>query len=101
LAQYLCIYSPPRPTFADDASEAERRIIGEHFSYLSAARDAGKLLLAGRTLDSPPMGIAVFEAASDEAARQFIEADPGVIGGVFVAQVRPYRVALLAGVAGE
>lgn len=101
MAQYLCIYTPPRESFADDASEAERRVVREHFAYLEAALAAGLLVLAGRTTDRPPMGIAVFEAPDDKAARAFVAADPAVRAGVFTAQVRPYRVALPAGAAGE
>ncbi|HZW11010.1 MAG TPA: YciI family protein [Phycisphaerales bacterium] len=96
MGQYLCIYSPPRDTFAEDASEAERRVVGEHFAYLEGALGGGTLVLAGRTLDRPPMGIAVFEAEHEGAARAFVDADPAVRAGVFRAEVRPYRVALLA-----
>jgi len=101
MPQYLCIYTPCRPTFAEDASEAEQRVVGEHFEYLSGALEAGALVLAGRTLDAPPMGLAVFEAVSDECAAAFVERDPAVRAGLFSAAVRPYRVALLAGAGDE
>lgn len=97
MPEYLVTYTPPRPTFAADATEAERAVVGEHFAYLTAALRAGTLVLAGRTQDEPPMGIGVFQAESDEAARAFIKSDPAVAKGVFTAEVRPYRVALLAG----
>lgn len=32
--QFLVIYRPPRPTFVDDITEEEGRIVGEHFEYL-------------------------------------------------------------------
>ena len=97
MAEYLIIYRPPRPTFAEDATEAEQATVGEHFSYLTAALEAGTLILAGRTQDEPPMGIGVFRAESDEAARAFLDGDPAVARGVFKAELRPYRVALLEG----
>ena len=71
--------------------------MGEHFAYLTRALEDGRLVLAGRTQDEPPMGLGVFEAPSDEAARAFIAEDPAVRAGVFGAEVRPYRVALLRG----
>ncbi|MBK7403492.1 MAG: hypothetical protein IPJ41_02375 [Phycisphaerales bacterium] len=95
MEQFLCTYSPPRPTFAEDATPAEQLVVAEHFAYLTAALDAGRLLLAGRTLDQPPMGLAICEAESEAAARSFFAADPAVLGGVFRAEIRPYRVALL------
>jgi uncharacterized protein YciI len=101
MAEYLVVYTPSRLGLADDPSEAERAIIADHFAYLAAAHRSGTLVLAGRTLDAPPMGLGVFEAASDGAARRFVDADPAVRGGVFLAEVRPYRVALLAGRAVE
>lgn len=97
MPEYLVVYSPCRPSFAGDADERERAIVGEHFAYLTRALEAGRLVLAGRTRDEPPMGLGVFEAESDEAARAFIASDPAVRAGVFSAEVRPYRVALLAG----
>lgn len=101
MAEYLCIYTPPRPTFADDASQAERSAVGEHFAYLRAACEAGRLVLAGRTTDRPPMGLAVFEAETDEAAEAFVRGDPVVARGVFKAEVRPYRVALMGRASAE
>lgn len=100
MPQYLVLYTPPRDTFPADATEQEQRTVGEHFAYLQDALAAGTLVLAGRTLDEPPLGIAVFEAPSEKEAGAFAEADPAVRGGVFSAEVRPYRVALLGSLPG-
>ncbi|QKK06751.1 MAG: hypothetical protein HND58_00305 [Planctomycetota bacterium] len=94
MPQFLVLYSPPRPTFATDATEAEQDTIAAHFGYLERARDAGTLILAGRTLDEPPLGIGIFEAPSENAARAFVEADPAVRNRLFTADVRPCCVAL-------
>lgn len=96
MPQFLILYAPPRPTFADDATHAEQETIAEHFAYLEQARDAGTLILAGRTLDEPPLGLAIVTAHSENAARAFADRDPAVRKNVFTAQLRPYRVALLA-----
>lgn len=94
MPQFLVLYLPPRPTFATDATRAEQDTIAAHFAYLERACEAGTLILAGRTLDEPPLGIGVFEAPSENEARAFVEADPAVRNRVFTADVRPYRVAL-------
>ena len=39
--------------------------------------------------------LAIFQADSEDKARQIVDLDPAVRGGVFVAQVYPYFVALL------
>ncbi|MCC7387252.1 MAG: hypothetical protein IT431_00640 [Phycisphaerales bacterium] len=97
MAEYLVIYTPCRPSFARDADERERAVVGEHFAYLARALEAGRLVMAGRTQDEPPMGLGVFEASTDGAARAFVADDPAVLSGVFRAEVRPYSVALLSG----
>jgi len=91
---YLIVLKPPRATFAEDATEAESAIIGEHFEYLKRLLSDGVLVLAGRTEDAS-MGLVVFAAASDAAAEAVMKADPAVKAGVFSAKLYPYRLALL------
>jgi uncharacterized protein YciI len=94
LAQWLVVLTPPRPTFADDASEEEQAAVGGHFAYLEELSERGVVLLAGRTLDAPPMGLVILQAVDLGAAWAMVEGDPAVAGGIFTAEVRPYRVAL-------
>lgn len=95
-AQWLVTFTPPRPTFAEDASEEERGVIARHFAYLKALSDRGVVLLAGRTLDEPPLGLVILRAGDEAAARAVVDGDPAVAGGLFKAQIRPYRVAIEA-----
>ena len=70
--------------------------VGAHFAYLTAARDAGQLVLAGRT-DEPSdrtFGIVVFSADDTAAAQRFLDGDPAVAAGVMTATLHPYRIAL-------
>jgi uncharacterized protein YciI len=90
---YLLLYRPPRPTFAEDATEEEDRIIGEHFQYLKSLLAQGKLLIAGPCEDAS-LGLAVIECENDEEARKVMAADPAVRGRVFTCEMKPYRVAL-------
>lgn len=56
-----------------------------------------KRVLAGKTLDdSDPsrFGVAVFEADSEEEAREQVEADDAVMEKVMTARLFPFRVAL-------
>jgi uncharacterized protein YciI len=94
MAHFLVIYRPPRPTFAQDATDGEERVIGEHFVYLKRLLAEGKLLLAGPCEDAS-MGIAILETADEEEARGILARDPAVTGGVFTGEVKPYRVSLL------
>ncbi|MBU0719308.1 MAG: hypothetical protein KJ749_13750 [Planctomycetes bacterium] len=92
--EYVCLLTPVRETFLDDATDEENRIVEEHFRYLEDLLAKGRLILAGRCLDGPP-GIVVFEAESADAAEGIMNNDPAVKAGIFRAEVHPYRVALL------
>ena len=91
---FLIVYNPPRPTFAEDASEAEAAVIGEHFDYLKRLLADGQLVMAGRTEDAS-MGLAVFEADDRASAETVMASDPAVEAGVFSARLYEYRLALL------
>lgn len=80
----------------DSPTERETNIVGEHFNYLKSALDSGDIVLVGRTLAAPFVGIAIFEADDLEAAQNFANNDPAVKAGVFtLTRVQPYRVALM------
>jgi uncharacterized protein len=91
------IRSPRGATFLDDATEEETAVMGEHFEYLKAALDAGRLVLAGPATDGEFPGVVVFEAEDEGSARAFMEADPSVRRGVMLAELHPFHVSLLRG----
>ena len=93
MAHFLVIYRPPRPTFNDDATADEERVIGMHFQYLKRLLAEGKLLIAGPCEDAS-MGLAVLECESQDEARSILAADPAVQGKIFTGEIKPYRVSL-------
>ena len=97
MKQFIYLISPSRPTFASDATPDEIAIVGRHFGYLQQKLAEGQVILVGRTQDEPPLGICIFEAESEEAAKEFFESDPAVVQGIFRGEVRPYAVALMRG----
>lgn len=92
---YLIVLEPLRDSFVNDATEAELSIVADHFAHLQKALKAGRLVLAGRAEDGHP-GIVVIYADSIEQARAFVQDDPAVRTGLFTAQLKPFRLALLA-----
>ena len=96
MSEWLCIIRPPRVTFMEDITPAEAEVMEEHFEYLKSLLAAGKLILAGPSLD-PPFGIIVLEAESEEEARRLIEADPSVAAGIQTPELHPFRASLLRG----
>ncbi len=78
-------------------TDAEQAIVAEHFAYLQALHAQGVIILVGRTLntDENAMGLAVFRAESDEAARQIMNNDPAVKKSLMTADLYPFKVSLL------
>ncbi len=85
---------------ARDTLEQRRQARPAHLARIRALQDEGRLVLAGPmpAVDSPDPGAAgyagslvIAEFASLDAAREFANADPYVIEGVFRAvDVRPF-----------
>jgi uncharacterized protein len=77
---------------------ADNEIIGRHFNRLKAATERGQVILAGRTTESgdKTMGLVIFEAADEDAAREFMNTDPAVVGNLMTATLHPYAIAVRA-----
>jgi uncharacterized protein YciI len=93
------------PRLVDDSNwtDADNKIVEEHFERLKKMLAGGTLVLAGRTLnqDESAFGIVIFEAASEKEARRIMEGDPAVREGIMTAELFPYRVALIRAEAAE
>jgi uncharacterized protein YciI len=94
MPHWLVILKPARPGMPEKPTEQEESVLAEHFAYLRTALGAGKLVLAGRSTDKNAVGLVIFEAPDEAAARAFMEFDPAVRHGVMLAELKPYRVAL-------
>jgi uncharacterized protein len=86
------------PQFQQESSwtDAENAVVSRHFERLAQAAKSGQLILAGRTLEplAATFGLVIFEAASEAAARAFMQSDPAVAAGLMTATLHPYAVAL-------
>ena len=74
----------------------EQAVVAEHFAYLQDLAVKGVMILVGRTLttDENTMGLAIFRAESEDAARQFMNGDPAVKKGIMTATLYPFKVVL-------
>jgi uncharacterized protein len=77
-------------------TESEQAIVAEHFAYLQNLTAQGVMIFVGRTLnaDENAMGLAVFRAESEDAARRVMNDDPVVKKGVMTATLYPFKVVL-------
>ena len=96
--EYIYHFEPIRPelvTNPDAWTEEDVRIGQAHFAYLKDATERGVVLLAGRSLDGEGPAVVIFEADSEEAAREFMQNDPFVKHGLMHATLHPFRAALV------
>lgn len=84
---------PPRSTFPHDITEAEQRLMDEHFRYFQEQFAAGKILLYGPVMATQgAFGLAILEVDSERDAQRFGESDPSVRAGLNRFEFHPMRV---------
>jgi uncharacterized protein len=84
------------PRLRDDEAWTtdDETLVAKHFHHLQRLLDDGRLVLAGRTTDDDPLGLVILRVADEAAARELVEADPAVAGGLMTAELRPFHTAL-------
>lgn len=93
MAEFVYLIRPTRDNFMETMTEKEMEIMDRHFEYLKGYLSEKKLILAGPCLDAA-FGIVIFQADSLDTAREMMENDPAVLGGVMSSELHPYRVSL-------
>jgi len=79
----------PKWTAAENAET--KRLHQEHINYVSSLFDSGKAIIAGPFTDNSEIsGIFIFRAKSAAEAKAWVEADPTVAAGLFVAEMHPW-----------
>ena len=94
---FLYKIQPVRPSMLTEGStDTESKTVSEHFDYLKELTDKGTVVLAGRTQnrDYSSFGIVIFNAESEEKARDIMNNDPAVRNRVFRAELFPYKNSL-------
>ncbi|MGB7260391.1 MAG: YciI family protein [Pseudolabrys sp.] len=83
----------PRPTFAMDMDDAEKKMMHEHFLYWKGRQDAGEVIVFGPVLDPQgPYGMGVISAADETGARAFADGDPAMKSNRgFTCEIHPMR----------
>ena len=86
----------PRLYSDSNWTKEDKAVLERHFFHFQEAIKSGQLILAGRTNEAgeKTFGIAIFEASDEAAARAFMQADPAVAGGLMIAELHPFAVAL-------
>ena len=84
----------PRPTFINDLTKEEEKIMGEHFQFLKNLLDEKKLILAGPILVEGFFGVNILLSKSKEEAERIMKEDPSVTSGIMKLDLHPFRIFL-------
>ena len=71
--------------------------MGRHWERIKRLYLDGRIVLVGPTLGRINTGICVFEAADEESAVDFMNADPTIAEGFAKGELRQMRISLLRG----
>jgi uncharacterized protein len=86
---------PTRPTFSQDATKEENKIVAEHFSYLKKLAGEGTVVLAGPSINgAKTFGAIIVEVENEAAAKAILAADPAYKAGIWRGEVLPFVVSL-------
>jgi len=90
--------NPPRPSFAQDMTEEEHRLMGEHVVYWKAFAEKGIALLFGPVADPKgTFGICVTQVESEAEMQSLTANDPVVRTGNFTVEFYPMPNLIRAG----
>ncbi|HZA08415.1 MAG TPA: YciI family protein [Nitrososphaeraceae archaeon] len=77
--RFLCKLIPPRPSFVQDMTEAERKVMQEHAAYWKTLVDNGTAIVFGLVLDPKgPWGLGIVEVANESDVHMLGTNDPAV-----------------------
>lgn len=83
IKRFLYQLIPPRPTFAQDMTETERKVMQEHALYWKDLTDKRIAVAFGPVLDPKGVwGLAIVEAANEQDVRALGANDPAVKAGL-------------------
>jgi uncharacterized protein len=80
--RFLYKLIPPRPTFTQDMTEAERKVIQEHATYWKRLIDDGIAIIFGLVLDPRGLwGVGIVDVANESDAYALGTNEPAVKAG--------------------
>jgi uncharacterized protein YciI len=98
VATWISLLRPTRSGFTPDTmTDAEAVAWTAHFERFKRLLADGAVVLVGPTLGAESIGIGIFEAADEAAARRLVDEDPTIVGGHARAELHPFRISLARG----
>ncbi len=74
---FFCRLIPPRPTFSQDMTEAEAKVMAEHVGFWTELADRGTAVVFGPVADPQGVwGLVVLEVEDEATAQSLTSNDP-------------------------
>jgi uncharacterized protein YciI len=89
---YVLNLAEERLRSPDGWTDRDNELVGIHFKYITELYEKGVVKYVGRTMDErSSFGLVVFDADSEEEAREIMENDPAVANGLMTATLYPFK----------
>lgn len=94
--QYIYTVQVSRLGMLNNPTEEEKDIAGQHLAYMSSLFDDGIAIFGGAlgVRDSRHMGLVIYQAEDDEAAKAVVHNDPAVKARIMRGRWFPFRLSL-------
>ncbi len=92
--QYLVELIGTRPTWPDDVTPEELKIMSKHFQYLKRLTHDKKVITAGPVFDFK-FGLIILQVASEQEAHEIMDTEPSVVAGLHTYKMSKMNVSLL------
>ncbi len=74
---FLCRLIPPRPTFPQDMTDAEAKVMSEHVAYWTELADKGTAVVFGPVADPQGVwGLGILEVEDEATVQSLTSNDP-------------------------
>lgn len=74
---HMCRLVPPRPSFAQDMTQAEAKVMAEHVAYWTAHAESGTAVVFGPVADPKGIwGVVILETEDEAQVRTLTAGDP-------------------------
>jgi uncharacterized protein YciI len=92
MQHFLFKIIPPRPTFAQDMNDEERKLMQEHAAYWKQLQQQGVALAYGPVFEpTGAWGLGIIEVEDETAAKELALNDPTIRANLHTFEIHPMR----------
>ena len=89
--EFMGTARPKRERWLETMTDEERAVMAQHFAYVNRLYSEGSIVFSGACTDGA-MGVIIYQAESEEEARQLFENDPLTKSGRTSTEFHPFTI---------